>query len=127
MDIRILDLVETTAQLAPKDFEKFIQEVYHKRAQQHVPSLPAEQEELLSKIYQKLPQAIQKRFEQLQNRHSPNMLLTEEEYSEYLGLIELKENHNAECVANIVKLAQLRGLPPQNLMQQLGIFPLNKQ
>lgn len=122
MDVRISELVNSTAQLAPKDFEKFIQEVYHKRASQRTPSLLAEEEALLNKIYQKLPQGIQKRFEQLSNKFS-SRVLTEEEYSEYLGLIELKENHNAECVANIVKLAQSRGLQPKDLMKQLGIFP----
>jgi UDP-N-acetylmuramoylalanine-D-glutamate ligase len=125
MDILISELVNSTAQLAPKDFEAFIHAVYHQRAKQRAPSLLAEEEELLNKIYHKLPQGIQRRFEQLNDKMSSDTL-TKEEYSEYLGLIELKENHNAECILNIVKLAQIKGVQPKDLMQQLGIFPLSK-
>lgn len=103
----------------------FIQGVYLKRASQRSPALLVEELALLNKIYIKFPAESQKRLVQLKNKLSEHTL-TEAEHSEYMGLIELKENHNAACVENIVALAQSRGVPPKELMKQLGIFPLSK-
>ena len=125
MDIQISELIDSTARLAPKDFELFIQGVYLKRASQRSPALLVEELALLNKIYIKFPAEQQKRLVQLKNKLSKHTL-TETEHSEYMGLIELKENHNAACVENIVALAQSRGIPPKELMKQLGIFPLSK-
>ncbi len=125
MDIQISELIDSTARLAPKDFEMFIQGVYLKRASQRSPALLVEELALLNKIYIKFPAESQKRLVQLKNKLSEHTL-TEAEHSEYMGLIELKENHNAACVENIVALAQSRGVPPKELMKQLGIFPLSK-
>jgi hypothetical protein len=121
MNLQIADLVETTVQMNSSDFDKFLQEVYQKRAKQKTSALSLAETDLLNKIYQKIPQGVLKRFNFLKEKLSAEIISTEE-HSEFMGLIEIIEGHDADCLMNIVHLAKLRGVHPKILMQQLDVF-----
>ena len=120
----IAELTESAAQLSAQDFDRFLANVYTRRAQKHAPSLSTEEQSLLGKIYQKLPQGILERFESLREKCLAETLAAAE-YSEYLGIIELMESQNAARLENLIHLAQIQGIAPKKLMDQLGIFPLH--
>ncbi len=125
MEIAMAELVNSTARLVPQDFDRFLREVYVKRAQDRTTSLPEREAVLLKKIRQNLPEAFQKRFAQLRKKRDAETL-SEIEYAEYLDLIDTMETDNAEKLNHIIELANLRGIHPNALMQQLGILPLFK-
>ncbi len=76
---------------------------------------------LLQKINQPLlSQPQQTQYQQLsQKLHADNV--TSSEYDTLLNLIDALEQADAERMQALLKLAQLRRLPLDTLMQQLGI------
>ncbi len=124
MHTNIAELTESAAQLSAQDFDRFLVNVYTQRAKSHAPSVSEKEHSLLGKIYQKLPQATLERFENLRDKCLAETL-SPSEHQEYLGIIELMENHNADRLETLVQLAQIRGVAPKKLMEQLGVFPLH--
>ncbi len=77
---------------------------------------------LLLKINEDIPGADRKRFKELHHRRNT---LQEDERKEYLQLISLIENKDAERVWYLAELAELRGVSVHDLMGGLEIFQAN--
>jgi len=81
-----------------------------------------EEEELLRVIKEnsQLPPEKQKRFNRLR-RKLQNETVTEEEYAEYLALLQELERRNIKRLEALIELAKRRGVKVQELMRQMGI------
>jgi len=76
--------------------------------------------ELLMKINQRLPAALQTRFDELVARRQDEILTTEE-HEELLCLIEQVERMDVVRIKALAQLAKLRGITLDELMEQLNI------
>lgn len=76
--------------------------------------------ELLMKINQSLPTALQTRFDELVSRRQDEILTTEE-HEELLLLIEQVERMEVVRIKALTQLARFRGISANELMDQFGI------
>ncbi len=77
----------------------------------------AEEAELLQRIQQTFPEKL--RLREL-TRKSEAEILNAEERSEYITLAEQGENADAERLQSVIRLAQLRGVSPAQLLTELS-------
>jgi hypothetical protein len=80
----------------------------------------AESAELLGRIQQGLPELSRRRLRELTQKSEAESL-TPEERAEYIALAEQLEESDAARLQAVVKLAELRGVPPADLVKQLGL------
>lgn len=116
------DLLQAVQQLSLPELQGFVQEIIALKAKHQSPSLSKNETELLLKINQGIPPAIQKRYQILINKRNQETL-TEQEYQELLQLTDQVEIHQAQRLEYLVQLAQLRQISLTDLMTQLGIKP----
>jgi hypothetical protein len=93
------------------------------RAERGAPVLPAAESELLLKINRPIPDDLQRRYDELIARRDARTL-TPEEHEELLGLTDQVELLEADRMGHLIELAQLRQIPLEALMKQLGLQPL---
>jgi hypothetical protein len=86
------------------------------------PRLSKKETELFLKINRGLSEEQRQRLDEL-NEKIEESVLTDEEHAELLSLAELVERISVERLRAIIDLAKLRKVPPEELMQQLGIEP----
>jgi len=110
------------ARLKTPDLEHFQQEVNLLLARRRGTSLQEQESVLLEKINNRVIPAVWQRYEVLHLKMQEETI-TSAEHSELLTLVEQMETANVEWLKNIVELARLRGVTPQEVMQQLGINP----
>ena len=79
-----------------------------------------EETQLLQKINQGLPPAVQQRYDELTAKRRAETL-TPEELEELMALIDRIEQADAERVLALTELAQLRNVTVTTLMDQVGI------
>jgi hypothetical protein len=97
------------------------EEVTHEEvAQRRALSLPKNETELLQQINRGLPADIRQRDDAL-NAKLHDETITPQEHEELLTLIDRLELADAERMQRLVALAQIRGVPVDTLMEQLGI------
>lgn len=95
------------------------------RARQLTPSLPKEEAALLSQLNEGvIPVETQKRCIVLSQKAQEGMV-TEEERTELIDLVNQIEILNSKRIAYLVQLAQLRQVPLDELMRTLEIKPLS--
>ncbi len=82
--------------------------------------LPQDEADLLLKINQGLSQPAQHRYDELIAKRQAETL-TPDEYAELLRLSDQTEHMNAERLAALAALAQLRQTTLPHLMRDLGI------
>ena len=66
------------------------------------------------------PQELNKRFEILSNKRRDGKL-SDEEYSELMGLSDQVEKHDLHVIKLLSELAEIRQIPLRDLMKQLGM------
>ncbi|HRJ41160.1 MAG: hypothetical protein KJZ86_06425 [Caldilineaceae bacterium] len=115
-------LLHGVEQLSTPDLERLTNQVLALRARRRAPSLPHREAELLQKINRGMPAELQTRLEYLSARRRAEAL-TPEEYQELLAVIDSIELQNAQRIAYLAELAELRAIPLRTLMTQLGIRP----
>jgi preprotein translocase subunit SecA len=118
-------LLNSAAQLEMTDLEQLAQQVNVLLAQRKVPSLSASEAELLQNINQGLPAHTQHRYDELRAKLRAETL-TSAEHQEFLELVDLVEQADAERLQHLITLAQLRQVSLPTLMHQLGIQPLKE-
>ncbi len=74
---------------------------------------------LLLKINEDIPETARKRFDELYQRRDT---LEDDERAEFLQLVSLIENKDAERIWYLAELAELRGVSVDALMSELEIF-----
>ena len=120
--IDLEDLIQAAAQLGTRELEHLVAKVLALRAQRLAPSLAKEEARLLGTINQGLPAEDQRRYGKLTSKLEAE-LLSPEEHRELLTLIDRIEHTDAERVRALTDLAQLRAVPVETLMRDLGIHP----
>ena len=86
--------------------------------------LSRQETELLDCIYQKLPARTLTRYSELTEKRQAETI-SPSEYEELLRLVPTIESHNAQRVAYLARLAEIRQVTVRELMVQLGISPLH--
>ena len=113
------DLLDVVKEMAPKDFDAFIEEALSLRRPQRA-TLSAQETKLIRQINRGLPLELRRRCAQLTGRLRKGNL-TSEEHKELLRLTHEAESRGADRAAALVALANLRRLPVRTLMKQMGI------
>lgn len=112
------DLLEAVKQLASTELSKFTSEVIALQRQRN--GLSNVEADLLQKINQGLSTDQEARFSQLISKRMAEAL-TSDEHDELLRITEQVESINAQRIAHLAKLAQLRQTTLSGLMADLGI------
>jgi hypothetical protein len=120
--VSLAELLDSIEQLSTPDLERFADQVLAARARRRAPALPYREAELLQKIKQALPPAVQQRLDELTALRRAETLSTEE-HQELLQLVEQVEQRDADRMAHLAALAHLRQVDVRTLMTQLGIHP----
>lgn len=104
------------------DADRFILNILQERLQftENVPRLTETEADLLQKINRGLPQEVWQRYKGLVAKRRAETL-TSAEHEELISLSDQIENENATRIEYLVQLAQLRRVPLESLMQDLGI------
>jgi hypothetical protein len=114
------EIVKSLDQLSTPDLEGVVMQVLALRAHRKASSLPHNEAELLIKINQGLPPDIHARYAELITKRQEERL-TPEEYQELLQLTAQVEQFEAQRVAYLAELAQLRQTSLTALMEDLHI------
>ncbi|MCB9433489.1 MAG: STAS/SEC14 domain-containing protein [Ardenticatenaceae bacterium] len=122
INIELEKVLDGVAKLDTPDLEKFLTEVSVLLAQRKVANFSKEDARLLQVINQMLPVSVQTRYDQLTDLRR-NEKIAPEEYQELLRLVDQVELADANRLAALIELAQLRHLTVDQLMQQLDIQP----
>jgi hypothetical protein len=115
------ELAEAVAQLPPTERDQFINRVLALRVPQ-IAALPQDEAALLLKINQGLSEPVQQRYDELIAKRQAETL-TPDEHAELLRLSDQAEQMNAERIAALAALAQIRQTTVPHLMRDLGIDP----
>ncbi len=114
------DLLQAVKQLNEHELESFIADVIAFHAQRKAPHLAETEATLLQHINLPVPDTMQQRYNELiASRRAER--LTDEEYAELLRLTDQVEALQAQRVAYLAQLAQLRGKSLTQVMADLGI------
>lgn len=108
------------AQLDLPELERFASDVNSLVARRKAPALPRREARLLQKINQGIPAADWQRYTTLNNKLLDESLAPAE-HDELLRLVDAIEEADAERLAALIELAQLRDTTLDTLMDQLGI------
>lgn len=113
-------LVKAVRQLSADEREKLLSKVISFRPLYEEHRLTADESDLLMKINQGVPDAVQKRYNELIAKRN-DKTLTDEEYNELLQLTEKVELLDAKRLEYLTELAHIRNKPLGLLMDELAI------
>lgn len=120
--IDIEQLMDGVARLDTPALENLLSQVSLVLAQRKAPRLSQQESLLLQQINAGVPDAIQKRYIELQTKLHHEMI-SADEHQELLALIDEIELADANRLQALLELAQLRQVSLHELMHQLGIHP----
>ncbi len=118
--LNVDQVLEGIAQLEIAELERFAFRVSSLVAHRKAPSLPKREAELLQQINQGLPATQWQRYQAL-NAKLLDEHITPHEHQELSVLIDQIEQLDVERLTHLIELAQLRNVPLDTLMAQLGI------
>lgn len=114
------ELLNAASQLPQVELEQFVRRLFSLKARERTSVLSEREAELLEKIYQKPTAASQKRMNTLIKKRQ-GYTITPEELQELIALTDEAEAFDAARLELISELAQLRQVPLDQLIQQLGL------
>lgn len=119
-ELSVDQLVNVVTQLPQTEFNEFLRTItrIHPLHEEH--RFSARESELLLKINQGIPVAIQQRYDELLEKRDDRSL-SAEEYEELLQLTNQIELLDAKRVEYLIELARLRNQPLSLLMEDLGL------
>lgn len=118
----VSEIIANASQLNNRDLNALLGHLSLLRAQRTAPSLPQKEAALLSQINEGFPTVKWSRLVEL-DRKMEFEDITDEEAAESLKLAEDLEAYTLRRFENLKKLANLRGVSVERLMQSLGITP----
>jgi hypothetical protein len=118
----VSEIIANASQLSNRDLNALLGQLSLLRAKRTAPSLPQEETNLLNQINEGFPALKWMRLVALDRKMEFDDL-TEEEATESLGLAEDLEDYTLQRFENLKKLANLRSVSVEHLMQALGITP----
>ncbi|HEY1376531.1 MAG TPA: hypothetical protein VGF55_07040 [Gemmataceae bacterium] len=114
------DLLDAARQLDPDEFGRFVARVLDLRAERQAPRLSAAEADLLLRINAGLPDELRQRWDELGQKRRAETL-TPDEHADLLRLTEEVERRQADRLAALTELAQLRRVSLAAVMDQLGV------
>ena len=118
--IELDQVLEGIKKLDTPELEDFFAQVSMVVAGRKAPSIPQQESVLLQKINQPLSTDILTEYQKLSQKQR-NDQITPDENDRLLDLVDVLEQADAERMQHLLELAQLRKLPLDKLIQQLGI------
>lgn len=118
------ELLKATQQLNNAELKSLMQQLSILYAQRQIPHLSQKEGELLQKINQSIPESLWQPYRILVNRRDAGEL-TPDENEELIRLSDQIEERHAARIGYLVELAQLRQVSLPDLMDALGIQPLD--
>ena len=106
--------------MAINEFEQFFEQILALRARRIAPTLSQEESELLLKINEGVPDEVRLRFRLLREKMWDEVI-TQEEHEELIDLTDQIETSDVERLQNLIKLAQLRNVSLDTVMDQLEL------
>jgi len=116
-------LLNAALQMPQSELEQFVARLFTLKAKERAPVLSEREAELLDKIYQGLPAAMQQRLNELIEKRQ-SYTITPDELQELIELTNRVEMFDAERLQYLIELAHLRNVPLDKLIRQLGIKPV---
>jgi hypothetical protein len=123
MQIEYDQLLSAALQLPRPELERFVAKLFALKAREETPNLSEAETRLLLKINQDIPPAARKRMNELIDKRQAN-LISQAELEELIQLTDQSEELGVERLKCLIELAQLRNIPLDELMRQLGIKPV---
>lgn len=114
-------LVSAVTRLPQAEFEKFVRTICEIRPSYEKHRLSRRESDLLLRISQGIPPAVQHRYDELIAKRDAR-ILSSGEYDELLRLTDQVELLDAERVGCLTELARIRNRPLRLLMDELGHF-----
>ena len=119
--IELEQVLQGVEKLDTPELERFLSQVGILLARRKAPSIPQREAVLLQKINKPLLSVpVQMHYQQLSQKLQTDAI-TQTEHEDLLNLVDSVEQADAERMQSLFELAQLRNLPLDTLMQQLGI------
>ncbi len=115
-------LLREVDRLDESQLRSFVAEILYRTAQRLAPVLDRRESELLEEINRGLPPESETRYRELIAERQAETL-TAAGLEELKSLTDQAEKLQAERMAHLVSLAQLRGVSLTDLMTELGIEP----
>jgi hypothetical protein len=119
-DVSVDVLVKAAEQLSATELRQFTLQVLALNAKRTAPSVAQEEAELLLQINRRLPEDVQRRYDELIAKRDTETL-DAAEHTELLQLTQQVEAFDVARVEALSKLAACRGMTLSALMCQLGI------
>jgi hypothetical protein len=119
-DVSVDVLVKAAEQLSATELRQFTLQVLALNAKRTAPSVAQEEAELLLQINRRLPEDVQRRYDELIAKRDTETL-DAAEHTELLQLTQQVEAFDVVRVEALSKLAACRGMTLSALMCQLGI------
>jgi hypothetical protein len=116
-------LLQAALQMSREELEQFVARLFALKARQDTPSLSERETELLMKINQGLPSAMQGRLNELIDKRQ-SYTITQDELKELIQLTDQVEMFDVERLKHLIELAHLRGVTLDELIRKLGIKPV---
>jgi hypothetical protein len=119
-DVSVDMLVKAAEQLSETELRQLTSQVLALNAKRTAPSITQQEAELLVHINARLPEDVQRRYDELIARRDAETL-ADAEYEELLRLTKQVEAFDVARVEALSKLASRRGVTLSALMRQLEI------
>ena len=120
MAVTAADVLNAAQQLSLPELETVLARLTALRAQRAVEAGDFAEADLIRLIRDAVPPAVQRRYDELKARRRAGTL-TEAEHQEFLRLIDLVEQLDAQRVEHLLQLARLRGVSVSQVMAALGL------
>jgi hypothetical protein len=115
-------LLKAAEQLGEMELRQFTSQVLALNAKRTAPNVTQEEAELLLHINARLPEDVERRYNELMAKRDAETL-SDEEHAELLRLTKQVEAFDVARVEALAKLASRRGVTLSALMRQLEIAP----
>ncbi len=122
IELDMNEILASLAQLTDSEFDAFAEQIIYLRAQRRAPHLSREEMALFEKINADISVAKRMRYNQLREKLEDETLAVEE-HAELVVISDQLEMINAKRLEALIKLAEIRELPLDDLMDQLGLYP----
>jgi len=116
-------LLQAALQMPREELEQFVARLFALKTRQETPGLSERETELLMKINQSLPSAMQERLNELIDKRQTGTI-SAKELRELKKLTDQIEAFDAERLKLLTELAHLRNIPLRKLIKQLGLKPV---
>jgi hypothetical protein len=123
IQIETEQLLNAALQMPREELEQFVARLFALKAREYAPVLSEKETELLLKINQGLPPAMQQRLNELIDKRQSHTI-TQDELEELIQLTDQVELFDAERLKHLIELAHLRGVTLDELIKKLGLKPI---